>query len=115
MDFLERVGQCAHHGVNRSGVVEPRSPSQAVHPVRRPAHRFGATSHRRLSIAMHNRLRRGEDSLQAATAKPVESQCRSFDWQAPAQCGDPRKIHVLSIGVNYISENDMGNLCRREA
>ncbi len=115
MDLVERVSQSCDEGVNRGDVVQPRPPPHCRQPVRGPAHGLGAAANGGIRISMHDRIRGRHDGLQAASAHPVQRQSRSVDLQAAAQRGYARQIHVLGVGMNYITEDNMTYIGRGQS
>ena len=73
----------------------------------RPAHHFGTTGKSGIGIAEHDHLAGAGDRLQAAAAKPVNSERRGTFAHAGTDRYTARDIHIARLGMDHITEDCM--------
>jgi hypothetical protein len=72
--LIEWVGESGDEDVDRSGVIEARTPAHRGQPVGGAAHRFRAAANGGIGVAVDDSVSGGEDGLQAAAAKTIEGE-----------------------------------------
>ena len=86
-------------------IAHPRAPPHPLRQIPGSAHALGAPGHGDIRVAQGDRLRRGDDRLQAGTAQPVQRQRRGILRDPRIHRRHARQIHVLRLGVHHIAEH----------
>jgi hypothetical protein len=109
---IERVGERAHHHVDRAAVPHALAPAQGRHQVAAAAHRFRAAGKRDVGVAEQDGLRRADDRLHAAAAQAVQGHRRRAVRQARVDHRHARQVHVLGLGMNHVAEHHVTDFVR---
>ncbi|MCY1290265.1 hypothetical protein D9M70_394020 [compost metagenome] len=107
MDAVERVVQDAEHIVDGLQVAEAAPPTSAGQQIGSTAHGFGTAANGHLGLPQQQRLRRGDDRLQAGTAQAIDVERRGFLGNAGVHGGYPGEIGVLGFGRDDVAHHHM--------
>ena len=115
MDGLERVVQYSRHEVHHRGVTHTSAPPGGGHHVRAAAHGLAPPPDRYFGIAQENRLRGGDNRLQARAAEAIHVERGCGVGNARLDCRHAAQIGVPRLGRDDISHDDVVDLVRRHA
>ena len=111
----EGVRQHADEAVGHCDVAHLVAEAPALQIMRGPAHHLRAAGQRDVGVAQHDALRRRDNRLHAAAAKPVERHCRGLRRHTRVDRRDAREIGVARAGRNDVAEHDMADFVGRDA
>lgn len=110
--ITEGIGKHANHHVDHLRIAQPLAFAQGRKEIAATAHALRAPCHDAVGIAKHDRLRRGDNRLQAGAAQSVQGEAGNLLRNAGVQGSDAREIDISRLSLKDISHHDMADTGR---
>ena len=112
---VPRIVEHTHQIVHQRGMAHASTPSGRGHQIRTAAHGFGAATDRDVRVAQLDRLRGGQDRLQAGATETVDVEGRCLLRDAGVDRGHARQIRIPRFGGDDIAHDDVTDGLGRDA